>query len=137
MSQQWKAEAAAAGIEKYWAVKFDDEFAVEFRKFSVLVQDAILEMLIKLRRFGPQLGRPDVDTLNGARYANMKELRFNVADEVWRVAFAFDPTRKAILLTGGSKSGVSQERFYKGLIRVADERFEHHLATIAKERKKE
>ena len=94
-------------------------------------------LLIKLKQFGPELGRPDVDTLNGSRYPNMKELRFNVADEEWRVAFAFDPKRKAILLVGGSKSGISQRRFYKSLIRVADKRFERHLSTIAEERKKE
>jgi hypothetical protein len=67
----------------------------------------------------------------------MKELRFKASDGVWRVAFAFDPKRKAILLIGGSTSGISQKRFYKDLIRVADERFERHLETIAKERKKE
>jgi hypothetical protein len=61
----------------------------------------------------------------------------SVADEEWRVAFAFDPKRKAILLVGGSKSGISPKRFYKGLIRVADERFERHLARIAQKRKTE
>jgi hypothetical protein len=136
MSQQWKAEGIAAGIEKHWAVEFDDEFAAEFHELSNLVQDALFALLIKLRQFGPQLARPDVDTLKGSRYPNMKELRFRAADEVWRVAFAFDPGRKAILLVGGSKSGISQERFYKGLIRVADERFDCYLATNAKERKK-
>jgi hypothetical protein len=120
-----------------WEVNFYSEFAPEFRECPEVVQDAILALLIKLRRFGPQLGRNDVDTLKGSRYPNMKELRFNTADEEWRVAFAFDPNRKAILLAGGSKSGVSQNRFYKSLISVADGRFERHLAAIAKERKKE
>ena len=36
----------------------------------------------------------------------MKELRFDAADGVWRVAFAFDPRRHAILLVAGDKSGV-------------------------------
>jgi len=66
----------------------------------------------------------------------MKELRFKADGEVWWVAFAFDPQRRAILLVGGSKSGVSQKRFYKDLIRVADERFERHLADINKGWKK-
>ena len=61
-----------------------------------------------LQQFGPQLGRPRVDTLNGSRHANMKELRFSAADGEWRVAFAFDPTRSAILLVAGDKSGVSK-----------------------------
>jgi hypothetical protein len=42
-----------------------------------------------LEQFGPSLGRPWADTLNGSRHANLKELRFDAADGVWRVAFAF------------------------------------------------
>jgi hypothetical protein len=58
-----------------------------------------------LEQFGPHLGRPHVDTLQGSRHSNMKELRFTAADGVWRVAFAFDPERHAILLVAGDKSG--------------------------------
>jgi hypothetical protein len=47
----------------------------------------------------------------------MKGLRFTVAGGVWRVAFAFDAKRKAILLVAGDKSGVSEKRFYRELIR--------------------
>jgi hypothetical protein len=47
----------------------------------------------------------------------MKELRFNAAGGEWQVAFAFDPKRKAILLIGGDKSGGSEKRFYRELIR--------------------
>jgi len=50
------------------------------------------------------------------------------------VAFAFDPKRKAILLVAGDKSGVSERRFYRELIRKADERFEAHLARSKKNR---
>lgn len=50
----------------------------------------------------------------------MKELRFDADDGVWRVAFAFDRKRKAILLVAGDKSGVSEKRFYKSLIAKAD-----------------
>ena len=59
----------------------------------------------------------------------MKELRFTLPDGEWRIAFAFDPERCAILLVGGSKSGVSGKQFYKDLIRVADARFAAHLKT--------
>jgi hypothetical protein len=62
------------------------------------------------------LGRPWVDTLKGSDHANMKELRFDAADGVWRVAFAFDPNRQAILLVAGDKSGGSQAKFYKWLL---------------------
>ena len=57
----------------------------------------------------------------------MKELRFDAADGVWRVLFAFDPTRKAILLVGGDKSGGSEKKFYKQLIQKADDRYSTHL----------
>ncbi len=121
---------------KNWEVGFHNDFALEFQRFPTEIQDALFALLIKLRKFGPLLGRPDVDTLKESRYPNMKELRFRSGDEVWRVAFAFDPRRKAILLIGASKSGISQSRFYSGLIRTADDRFEHHLKTLAKDRKK-
>ena len=85
-----------------------------------------------LQQFGPQLGRPRVDTLKGSSHANMKELRFDATDGVWRVAFAFDPKRKAILLVAGDKSGGSEKKFYRELIRKADERFDAHLARLKK-----
>ena len=62
----------------------------------------------------------------------MKELRFSAADGEWRVAFAFDPRRKAILLVAGDKSGGSEKHFYRELIRKADERFDAHLARIGR-----
>ncbi len=51
-----------------------------------------------------------------------------IADGVWRVAFAFDPRRYAILLVAGDKSGGSESRFYKQLIKTADARFDEHFA---------
>src|SRR5215204_3144860 len=90
-----------------------------------------------LGTFGPQLGQPHVDTLNGSSHANMKELRFDAADGVWRVAFAFDPERKAILLVAGDKSGVSEKRFYKVLIEKADKRYQAHLDRLTAASKKD
>jgi hypothetical protein len=81
------------------------------------------------------LGRPRVDTLNGSSHPNMKELRFDADNGVWRVAFAFDPRRKAILLVAGDKSGVGEKRFYKELIRKADIRFDAHLDRLKKGKK--
>ncbi len=88
-----------------------------------------------LQQFGPELGRPRVDTLNGSRHANMKELRFSAAGGEWRVAFALDPKRQAILLVAGDKSGGGEKRFYRELIRRADERFDSHLERLRQERK--
>lgn len=113
-----------------WVVLFADEFEPEFDGLPQDVQDAILARLILLEREGPFLGRPHVDTLDGSRHANMKELRCSAGDGVWRIAFAFDPDRQAILLVGGDKSGGSQKRFYKQLIVRADERFDRHLTRL-------
>jgi len=66
----------------------------------------------------------------------MKELRFFAADGVWRIAFAFDPNRKAILLVAGDKSGGSEKRFYRQLIEMADRRFDDHVARISKQKEK-
>ena len=48
-------------------------------------------------------------------------------------AFAFDTKRKAVLLVAGEKSGGSERRFYRGLIRKADARFDAHLARVKRE----
>jgi Phage derived protein Gp49-like (DUF891) len=64
------------------------------------------------------------------RAAVGKELRFTAADGEWRVAFGFDPRRRAILLVAGDKSGVSERRFYRELVRKADDRFDAHLARL-------
>jgi hypothetical protein len=123
-----------------WEVDLHDDFVSEYSAMPEDVQDELLAHGALLEQFGPQLGRPRADTLNGSRHPNMKELRFDAADGVWRVAFAFDPNRKAVLLVAGDKSGVSEKRFYRQLIDTADVRFSAHLARIkseaARERKK-
>lgn len=78
-----------------------------------------------------------MDTLKGSAFASMKELRFDADGGVWRVAFAFDPKRKAILLVGGDKSGTGERRFYRALIAMADARFEEHLIEMKREKSKE
>jgi hypothetical protein len=88
----------------------------------------------KYEQLGPQLGRPRVDTLNGSAHANMKEIRFDAADGVWRFAFAFDPNCEAIILCGGDKSCLSTRRFYLPLIAKADERFTAHLAKVKRQK---
>ena len=116
-----------------WTVEIADEFEPEFRALQVEVQDAILAVFRLLQHFGPDLGRPRVDTLNGSRHANMKELRFSAAGGRWRVAFAFDPRRTAMLLVAADKTGAKSKAFYRTLIRKADQRFEQHLARLAME----
>jgi hypothetical protein len=118
-------------------VGFHPEFDPEFMGFSETVQQMILSRAELLRAFGPQLCRPQVDTLNGSKHPNMKELRFRADDGVWRIAFAFDMKRRAILLVGGDKSGVSQDKFYSDLIEIADRRFDRHQREVATEKEKQ
>lgn len=120
-----------------WEILFHNQFEPEFAVLSADVQDELLAHAMLLRDFGAGLGRPTVDTLKGSKHSNMKELRFRHRKAVWRVAFAFDPERQAILLVAGDKSGADQRLFYKRLIEKADARFTQHLAelkTLSKEK---
>ena len=119
-----------------WTVLLHPAFDSEFQELSEAVQDELLAHAKVLELIGPTLGRPRVDTLKGSRHANMKELRFDADDGVWRVAFAFDTKRQAILLVAGDKSGGSQDKFYRQLIRTADKRFDEHLKNLKKEKKR-
>ncbi len=113
-----------------WTILYHEVFIPEFDALTTVVQDELLAMVGLLAIGGPSLGRPHFDTLSGSRHANMKELRFSADNGMWRVAFAFDPERQAMLLVAGDKSGVALKRFYKGLIARADRRFGEHLATL-------
>jgi hypothetical protein len=113
-----------------WQVFFLAEVEREFDGLDQKVQDELLAHANLLKEFGPLLKRPTADTLHGSKHDNMKELRFKAADGVWRIAFAFDPEQRAILLVGGDKSGGSEKRFYRQLIKEADARFDRHLAFL-------
>lgn len=119
-----------------WRVEFHPEFLPEFEALRAPVQVELAAHVELVRAFGPELKRPHADTLNGSRHANMRELRFKADGGVWRLAYAFDPERKAILLVAGDKSGGAQKRFYEKLIAKADQRFASHLVSLkAKGRK--
>jgi hypothetical protein len=113
-----------------WSVFFHAAFEVEFADLPLGVRESLASTAALLTSQGPMLGRPHADTLAGSRHANMKELRFTADGGVWRVAYAFDPQREAILLVAGDKAGVAQQRFYKVLIAKADARFDEHLETL-------
>lgn len=110
-----------------WTVLLHEAFEPEFDALDAGVQDELLIETALLERFGPALGRPHVDTLNGSRHRNMKELRIKTASGEWRFAFAFDPRRQAVILIGGNKSGVARDRFYGALVKRADTRFANWL----------
>ena len=94
-----------------WGVIFHEEFDADFQELEESLQDELLAHAKLLQSYGPELGRPAVDTLKGSKHANKKELRFAWERQVWRMAFAFDPKHRAVLLAGGDKRGVDQKRF--------------------------
>ena len=76
-----------------------------------------------------------MDTLEGSAFPNMKELRVQFGGDPWRILFAFNARRVAILLVGGCKRG--DKRWYKKHIPIADERFRQHLARLQREQRKQ
>ena len=120
-----------------WEVATTDDFDGWFAELDGDSQAEVIAKVELLKLLGPKLSRPHADTLKGAKHANIKELRADTADKAMRIAFAFDPQRKAILLVAGNKKGVGQKRFYRRLIAKADELFEMHLAKLnAKQKRK-
>lgn len=113
-----------------WRVEFSDEFLPEFNSLSAAVREELLAHAKLLQQFGPQPGRPWVDALKGSKYSNLKELRFGAAHGEWRVAFAFDTRRIAVLLAAGDKPGVPERKFYDRLIRKADKRYLAHISRL-------
>jgi hypothetical protein len=112
-----------------WKVFFHDDFDPEFDAFSKDVQDELLAAAVAIKKLGPAADRPHVGTLSNPKHANMKELRFkaNNGAEIWRAAFAFDPAREAVILVAAAKQGLDEDKFYKDLLKKANDRFDKHL----------
>ncbi len=117
-----------------WEILFHREFDIWLTQQENGLRREIWANIDVLSRLGPQLGRPRVDTVKNSAFANMKELRVQYAGKPWRILFAFDPNRHAILLVGGTKVGKAD--WYKTHIPIADQRFQEHLKNL-KPRKQE
>lgn len=124
-----------------WTINYDYivDWLSELDKPTLECVVAAVELLAEE---GPTLGRPLVDTIKGSRHKNMKELRpASPGMSEFRILFAFDPKRHAILLLGGDKSGTTTPKgsnkqkwseWYRGAIPIADARFDEHLKRIEK-----
>jgi hypothetical protein len=77
---------------------------------------------------------PAGDLIHSSRHANIKELRIQHSGRPYRVLFAFDPRRCAILLIGGDKTG--NDRWYEEFVPVADGLYDQHLEALKKEQEK-
>jgi hypothetical protein len=108
-----------------WEIIFHEEFEEWFFGEDAEVQKSIAMVLDILEEQGPALSRPYVDTLKGSEFTNMKELRVQHDGSPYRILFAFDPQRQAVLLLGGNKRG--DKRWYETNIPIADQRFVKYL----------
>jgi hypothetical protein len=108
-----------------WEIIFHREFEKWFFDLDVEVQDSIAMVLDVLEEQGAGLGRPYVDTIKGSDFTNMKELRVQHDGDPYRLLFAFDPQRQAVILIGGNKRG--DKRWYEVNIPIADRRFREYL----------
>lgn len=111
-----------------WEVDVSDEFREWYDALDEDEWESVNSAVDILAIYGPDLGRPYVDSIRGSRFPNMKELRVQHRGKPYRILFAFDPRRNACLILGGDKTGNS--RWYLDAIRRADGFYERHLKEI-------
>jgi hypothetical protein len=114
-----------------WEVEFTEEFESWWNGLTEQEQEDVDAVVKALEQAGPALRRPYVGTIDQSHHANMKELRVQHAGEPYRVLFAFDPRRAAILLIGGNKTG--DPGWYDRMIPIADDLYDEHLESLRKE----
>jgi hypothetical protein len=114
-----------------WDVEYTDEFGAWWSCLTEQEQISVRAAIEVLGERGPALGRPHVDSIKNSKFSNMKELRAQHGGEPYRILFAFDPRRTAILLIAGNKVGNS--RWYQEFVPKADSLYEEHLKTLKDE----
>jgi hypothetical protein len=118
-----------------WEVEFTDEFEDWWNKLEETEQIKIDAAIRMLEEYGPDLPYPMSSGVNGSRHSHMRELRAQVQGKPFRVLYAFNPKRAAILLIGGDKTG--DDRWYEVNVPKADRLYDQHLEELNKESKKE
>jgi hypothetical protein len=111
-----------------WAVEYTDDFARWWEGLTADEQEDVAAKVLLLQRFGPALKRPHADVIAGSRHPNMKELIVQHRGHPYRVLYAFDPRRCAILLIGGDKTG--DTRWYDTFVPIADRLYTEHLEAL-------
>lgn len=109
-------------------VEYTDEFEDWWRELSENEQDSVAVKVQLLEQLGPQLPFPHSSGIQGSRHSHMRELRIQHQGDPYRVLYAFDPRRVAILLIGGCKTG--DDRWYESLVPIADDLYDEHLREI-------
>jgi hypothetical protein len=111
-----------------WSVEYTDEFETWWESLTEAEQEDVAAKVILLQRLGPALPRPHSDAVRSSKYTNMKELRIQHAGRPYRVLYAFDPRRCAILLIGGDKTG--NDRWYETFVPMAERLYDEHIASL-------
>ena len=114
-----------------WGVEYTDEYGEWWHGLRVDEQDDIESTVDLLVEHGPSLPFPFSSGISGSRHPHMRELRIQHKGEPYRVLYAFDPRRNAILLIGGKKTG--NNRWYVETIPKADRLYDVHLDELKKE----
>lgn len=114
-----------------WNVEYTDEFGEWFATLAEGVQDDVDRSVGLLEARGPNLPFPHSSGIEGSRHGHMRELRVQSGGEPYRIFYAFDPRRTAILLVGGNKVG--DGRFYERMTPLADALYDTYLDEIRKE----
>ena len=112
-------------------VEFTNEFGEWWTQLAEKERDNITAIVELLMESGPDLRFPHTSGIEGSKHGHMRELRVQSGGHPIRVFYAFDPTRSAILLIGGDKTG--NKRFYKEYIPVADKLYDEHIQQLKKE----
>ena len=119
-----------------WSVGSSDEYDAWFLTLDEDCKEAVLQRVLLLRQYGPNLPRPYADVLRGSKkYKNLKELINQTQQHVLRVSYYFDSVIEAFLLIGGDKKGKDQDKFYKDLIAESEVIIEKHEKRLEDERR--
>jgi hypothetical protein len=114
-----------------WEVEYTDEFGEWWDGLDAAEQDSVDVIVGLLVSKGPSLAFPFSSSVTSSRHAHMRELRIQHQGRPYRVLYAFDPRRIAILLLGGDKTG--DDRWYERFVPKADQLYDQHLREIAEE----
>lgn len=114
-----------------WDVEYTDEFEAWWVSLDEEEQIDIDAVVGLLEEKGPHLPFPYSSDVKGAKYNAIRELRVQHKGNPYRILYAFDPRRAAILLIGGRKTGGT--RWYKQYLPLAERIYEEHLRSLEDE----
>ncbi len=111
-----------------WEIEYTDKFGKWWDDLSEAEQISITAHVGLLEKLGPNLNFPYSSGVENSMHSHMRELRVQHSGEPYRILYAFDPRRVAILLIGGKKTG--DKRWYKKVIPIADKLYDEHLKEL-------